>query len=432
MSAGSDRFQLLRALGWGAFLACSWTWCIGLFLPVYLVRDFGWHGWIAFAVPNVIGAASVGIAWRRSGASDAFVEQNAGAMRTFSAWTIFFHTAFLGWLLAIVSLAFLDDWAPGAGALGFVIILALALGAMGSAAFRRVAVFVYISTWVLLVLAARTGPTIGLPAPTGMLTEADLALLFPVIAFGFLLCPHLDLTLHRARQECSGSTGTAAFLVGFGVLFLGMIVVSMLYATHMSRATFSLYTIGLISLQGVFTMGAHWRELFERGVVLAPREPSFDLRSRRRRAAVTGVVTVSVLLIAILIVAALSEGWIDRFLKPRMSSRELVYKCLLAPYALCFPAWVWIVSWRPHAPRRRRIVTWLIAGLAAAPCLWFGLIQGPFAGEPARWYWLLPIAAAIPALAPLALRRAPQAAVESAARTTDQLQSSLPGKSRNS
>ncbi|MDB5302268.1 MAG: hypothetical protein JWO87_3931, partial [Phycisphaerales bacterium] len=48
----------LFALGWGAFLACSWTWCIGMFLPVLLVRDFGEMGWLVFAAPNVVGAAA--------------------------------------------------------------------------------------------------------------------------------------------------------------------------------------------------------------------------------------------------------------------------------------------------------------------------------------------------------------------------------------
>ena len=29
------------SLGWAVFLATSWTWCIGMYLPVLLVRDFG-------------------------------------------------------------------------------------------------------------------------------------------------------------------------------------------------------------------------------------------------------------------------------------------------------------------------------------------------------------------------------------------------------
>src|SRR3954471_24793497 len=48
------------ALNWAAFLGASWTWCIGMFLPVLLIRDYGPSMWWAFAVPNVIGAAAMG------------------------------------------------------------------------------------------------------------------------------------------------------------------------------------------------------------------------------------------------------------------------------------------------------------------------------------------------------------------------------------
>lgn len=54
-------------LGWAAYLACSWTWCIGMFLPVLLVRDYGVWGFVVFAVPNVVGAGAMG--WVLSAAS---------------------------------------------------------------------------------------------------------------------------------------------------------------------------------------------------------------------------------------------------------------------------------------------------------------------------------------------------------------------------
>ena len=44
---------------WALFLGVSWTWVIGMFLPVLLVRDYGMLGWIVFAVPNVVGAAAM-------------------------------------------------------------------------------------------------------------------------------------------------------------------------------------------------------------------------------------------------------------------------------------------------------------------------------------------------------------------------------------
>ena len=42
-------------LAWGIFLGVSWTWCIGMFLPVLLLRDLGPGAFVVFAVPNVIG-----------------------------------------------------------------------------------------------------------------------------------------------------------------------------------------------------------------------------------------------------------------------------------------------------------------------------------------------------------------------------------------
>ena len=56
LPAQSSRSWIL----WAIYLASSWTWCIGMFLPVLLVRDYGIWGWIVFAVPNVLGAAAMG------------------------------------------------------------------------------------------------------------------------------------------------------------------------------------------------------------------------------------------------------------------------------------------------------------------------------------------------------------------------------------
>ena len=46
--------RLLSTAGWGIYLSCSWTWCIGMYLPVILLRDFGWPWLLAFAIPNVL------------------------------------------------------------------------------------------------------------------------------------------------------------------------------------------------------------------------------------------------------------------------------------------------------------------------------------------------------------------------------------------
>ena len=83
---------------WGAYLACSWTWCIGMFFPVLLMRDFGWAGVIAFAVPNVVGAAAMGWVLRSQESSARFVERHPTALWWFSAVTVWFHIFWIVWV----------------------------------------------------------------------------------------------------------------------------------------------------------------------------------------------------------------------------------------------------------------------------------------------------------------------------------------------
>src|SRR5215813_659097 len=88
-----------RSLSWAVYLACSWTWCIGMFLPVLLVRDYGVAGWIAFAVPNVVGAAAMGWTLRDSAASRRVAQEHRTAARWFSLVTIAFQIFFAAWLV---------------------------------------------------------------------------------------------------------------------------------------------------------------------------------------------------------------------------------------------------------------------------------------------------------------------------------------------
>ena len=86
----------LATLGWAVFLGMSWTWCIGMFLPVLMVRDFGFRGWVVFAVPNVVGAAAMGRVLRDAGASERVVATHPTACAAFSAVTILFQVMFVG------------------------------------------------------------------------------------------------------------------------------------------------------------------------------------------------------------------------------------------------------------------------------------------------------------------------------------------------
>ena len=80
---------------WAVFLGMSWTWCIGMFLPVLLARDLGIAGWLAFALPNVVGAAAMGFTFRRRTQSRRMVLAHVRWMRLFSWVTIAFHIFFV-------------------------------------------------------------------------------------------------------------------------------------------------------------------------------------------------------------------------------------------------------------------------------------------------------------------------------------------------
>src|SRR5438874_1635576 len=82
---------------WAIYLAMSWTWCIGMFLPVLLVRDFGVWGWVAFAIPNVLGAAAVGWIYRSGEQSRQTLQSHAMAVTAFSVVTATFQIFFAMW-----------------------------------------------------------------------------------------------------------------------------------------------------------------------------------------------------------------------------------------------------------------------------------------------------------------------------------------------
>src|SRR3954454_24069926 len=86
----------VKWLGWAGYLGMSWTWCIGMFLPVLLVRDYDIWGWIVFAIPNVVGAAAMGWILTREG-SEQITQHHRAAVNAFSIITIAFQLFFLIW-----------------------------------------------------------------------------------------------------------------------------------------------------------------------------------------------------------------------------------------------------------------------------------------------------------------------------------------------
>ncbi len=395
----------LDVILWAAYLACSWTWCIGMFLPVLLVRDYGIMGWVVFAIPNVIGAAAMG--WvLRDGMSERIVRDHPGAIETFRLVTVVFQLWFL--------LVYLAPPLGGQDLIGVqlersVVIAAVLLGTVLGLRSRWSLFAWLISLGCVAIALLRQGPTSGgvVEPPSG----TALLWLAPVCAFGFALCPYLDPTFHQARQSMKASSARVAFSIGFGVLFLTMIAFTLLYAKWLLEVPLGgpgpggliLSAVAVhIGLQLAYTSTVHARSRVGSGSWSASR------------------VAFAMVLAGL---AALAAAFLPSH--AGLEAREGVYRAFMAFYGLVFPAYVWLCmipfgsgldgddapparssTVRLAVPSdRARRVFFVTIGLAA-PFYWMGFIER-------QELWLAP-GLAIVLIARLLIRPRPASAPASA------------------
>jgi len=355
--------SFFRTIGWGLFCTSSWTWCIGMWLPLLLIDRWGWPGFWAFAIPNVLGCAAMGYVVGSRKRSEQLVEQHRGAMRWFSLFTIgfqlFWITALfgdLGWLMGGGSETLMLMVVPGV-----VLVLALCIAMLPSTAWLILAV-------LLMLQVAGTFDAVGTHfmnqiGATGSRSQPELWGLLPLLCLGFLLSPYLDLTFHRARQE---TPSTHAFAI-FGLAFLSVLCFVTSYYNIDSPAPFGLVVLFWF-FQVVFTVGAHLRELH------ATNQPSPNRWGS----------TPWLLAIALLPIAGV---WITWWLGGHRAEDWLLedtYLRFLAFYGLAVPAWV-LAFMGPRRPARRTRMTMMIlaaAIIAALPLAEIGMIHS------ATW-WLL-------------------------------------------
>jgi hypothetical protein len=371
-------------IGWAAFLASSWTWCIGMFLPVLMTRDYGGWGWLLFAAPNVIGAATMGWVLRDRDASLDVQQAHIPACRWFSIVTVAFHMFFV---IALVPRLIGDEFITLAVA---VIPLVLALwGGRGRRATLAASIVLAVSVLAMLAYVAVQGLT---PLPAPAKPRADLLWMAPVTFFGFLLAPYLDLTFHRARQSTTRAGGRTAFGVGFGVFFLLMIVFTAQYADPLIAALAGTRQLSMrtelfvavmavhLALQTAFTVWAHAE------AVKNTRHPAASPWPAVLGAAAT--IGLAVLLRWTATHFPVYHGYWGQ----RLNSFELIYRMFMAFYGLVFPAYVWLFMVpalrhrRPVAARPPRTATLVFFGavvVMAAPMYWMGFIEG-------RMLWLVP------------------------------------------
>lgn len=267
-SDGAGLFQshayLLR-VGWPMFMASSWTWGIGMYLPVLLHDLYGWGGVAAFAVPNLIGIAFLGHIMRRRERSSAMIAGHRFAMSCFSLITVWFHVYFLTWVLT----------REVGGAAAFfsapISLLMLAAAFLTTGLSDRTFIHWGVGTWAVSVLClvyalgqwsagGSVRPVMAIWTDGSRWGGLELA---PILAAGFLACPPFDLTLQRAfRAMCeNGGTGgerearRGCFL--FASYFAVMIAFTCVYAISGIRQAI----VWHLFAQSMFTMSAHLREL---------------------------------------------------------------------------------------------------------------------------------------------------------------------------
>jgi hypothetical protein len=349
-----------------------------MFLPVLLVRDYGVAGWFVFAIPNIVGAAAMGWVLKTQAASRHMVERHKAACRWFSVVTILFHVYFVGAILA--------RFVPLPLALS-PIVLAGILWRYATSDRRtlRVAGAIYLlSLLAFLVTATYLGvpdwrPVHWVPA----FSSRGVAWLAPVCLLGFLTCPYLDLTFHRARQSVSHDGARVAFGVGFGIFFLLMILFTLWYAPSLWAALKSppgrgvvLWLVAIhMVVQTAFTVAAHLRELL----------PPVSSASGRSRAQV-------LLTLGSMLALATALAWLgphDRDFR----FAEAGYLLFLAAYGLLFPAYLCLTP----GGRALNILAFTMVVVLAAPGYALGFFRG--------WtIWLVPSVALIVAVSFLTRR----------------------------
>jgi hypothetical protein len=327
-------------------------------LPVLFIRDYGWPGFIVFAVPNVLGAAAMGFVLRSAMQSELITRDHDTACWWFSLVTIAFHLYVAAWLLPKLIGGY-SSWLVLAAVLFFVIHHRPLRETLAG-------LVVWLISLGLFAYFLTTGAARPIP-PTGAKPASDLLALALVCAFGFALCPYLDLTFHRARQHTSKSGARIAFGIGFCVVFFSMILFTAVYAPHLLAImggemlpTWVRVTIGVhMLIQIALTLAYHYQAI----------EP--ELMQGRR----------IVPFVVALILSQLLGGFIAY--APSMfgiTAPEIVYRCIMGAYALLFPEYVYLRM----LPRRRASMTvYWTACAAALPFFGAGLIAG-------KMLWITP------------------------------------------
>jgi hypothetical protein len=366
---GGPRRGLAAILGWGGYLASSWTWVIGLLWPVLLVRDFGVWGWLAFAVPNVLGAAGFGYVTARPGLSETILGRDAHLAVRFSEVTIAFHVFAGGWVLMTLG----GVWFVLGGVAAALVTWMVGFGAQRGLPWLGLgAAMLSLAMGVVWLVGGSMSETVTLD-PTAHARRfglTELIWFLPAPLVGFLLAPYLDLTFHRAQEATSAGTGEAAFTLGFAGLFLGLLVVALFYAGPLAGLFGGLPVE--VPAWGRYLLAGHFA--LQAGVTTG-----FHLQEIGQRRGHAGLHRVVVLAAAggALAFWAFQPGEEGLY---GFSPAETGYRVFLLLYGLVFPAYVWLVMLpsRRGARMRDRVMVWLVALVVTVPAGYYYFLAEHF------------------------------------------------------
>ena len=347
---------------WAAYLGASWTWCIGMFLPVLLIRDYGPWAWAIFAVPNAVGAAAMGWVMRSREMSHDYTIRHASACRLFSFVTIAFQLFFSIW------------WLPRllgtVGYLGPIILVQAAFTPITRSNWLRLGGAIALLVSIAMAAGLKLEHSLTWPSSRGMMTPAESVGLALVCLAGFLTCPYLDLTFHRARQSTNNTDSRFAFGVGFCVLFASMIVLTFFYAHDVARLNSGVNATTLLSMTGQYLLATHWfvQMLYTVNVHAAELFGQGEQRDDR------GVMRSGLgLWLAIGLAAGLiaTVQWNEN-LGLRFGLAECAYRVFMSFYGLLFPAYVLLAL----GGRRVSVPVWLIVSAGASPFYGLAFLYG--------------------------------------------------------
>lgn len=361
-------------IGWALYLGVSWTWVIGMLLPALLVRDYGLWGYLAFLLPNVLGAAGMGWLLSRDGARR-ILETHAPMVAAFGVATVAFHAFVAAWLLRLP--AFGTAPLPVlVVTMGLALFLARRMGEKGLfiAAGLGWMVSIGVAMWGVRQPEARAMAETYLSRDQWL----GLAAFTPAAALGFLASPYLDPTFLQARAALPDRPAKVAFGFGFGVVFLAMVLFSLAY----SRLILPAFGGPKLDLPRLWALAFSIHLPVQMGLTMAWHGRAVAARGRRWTVALLVAAAVALLLGVLTHIPVQTPGAATaQPLLPAIAGQaapEWLYRSFLLLYGTVFPAYVVLCMWPTKQPADPRLLrgAFLFCAAGMYPLAWGAFVTG--------------------------------------------------------